>query len=150
MRAFAFALTVAVLAAGVSIAQEKKADPPKPAEVKLPDGVTKGVTVEGVTEYKLKNGVRIFEYRHTLLHQKVMIVDGKWSCVGSTNFDDRSFLLNDEVSVGFTNERIAQELRDAWFDDLRYCQDVHFDEWRTRPWPHKLLDGAGFLLRREL
>jgi zinc protease len=61
MRAFAFALTAAVLAAGVSLAQEKKADPPKPAaEVKLPDGVTKGVTVEGLTEYKLtSNGLRI-------------------------------------------------------------------------------------------
>lgn len=60
MRALAFALTAAVLAAGVSVAQEKKADPPKPAaEVKLPDGVTRGVTVEGLTEYKLKNGLRI-------------------------------------------------------------------------------------------
>ena len=58
MRALAFALTAAVLAAGVSVAQEKKADPPKPAaEVKLPDGVTRGVTVEGLTEYKLKNGL---------------------------------------------------------------------------------------------
>lgn len=59
MRAFAFALTAAVLVAGVSFAQEKKADPPKPTEVKVPDGVTKGVTVEGLTEYKLKNGLRI-------------------------------------------------------------------------------------------
>ena len=98
----------------------------------------------------LKNGVRIFEYRHTLLHQKVMIVDGTWSCVGSTNFDDRSFLLNDEVSVGFTNPGIARQLRDAWLDDLRYCTEIDFEEWRTRPWTHKLLDGLGFLLRREL
>jgi cardiolipin synthase A/B len=97
----------------------------------------------------LKNGVRIFEYRHTLLHQKVMIVDGKWSCVGSTNFDDRSFLLNDEVSVGFTHEGIARQLRDAWFDDLRHCTEVEFEEWRARPWSHKLLDGVGFLMRRE-
>ena len=97
----------------------------------------------------LANGVRVFEYTKTLLHQKVMIVDGKWSCVGSTNFDDRSFLLNDEVSVGFTNARIAQELRDAWFDDLRHCTEVQFEEWRARPWPHKLLDGVGFLMRRE-
>ena len=98
----------------------------------------------------LECGVRIFEYRQTLLHQKVMIVDGKWSCVGSTNFDDRSFLLNDEVSVGFTDPDIARQLRDAWFDDLRYCKEVDFDEWRTRPWSHKLLDGASFLMRREL
>src|SRR6185369_8750908 len=98
----------------------------------------------------LKAGVRIFEYQKTLLHQKVMIVDGKWSCVGSTNFDDRSFLLNDEISVGFTDPGIAQQLRDAWFDDLKHCREIDFDEWRTRPWSHKLLDGLGYLMRREL
>jgi zinc protease len=59
MRVFAFALTAGLLAAGVSVSQEKKADPPKAAEVKLPDGVTKGATVEGITEYRLKNGLRI-------------------------------------------------------------------------------------------
>jgi cardiolipin synthase A/B len=98
----------------------------------------------------LENGVRIFEYRKTLLHQKVMIVDGTWSCVGSTNFDDRSFLLNDEVSVGFTNPKIAAQLRETWFEDLRECAEVDFDEWRKRPWHHKVLDGVGFLFRREL
>ena len=98
----------------------------------------------------LECGVRIFEYRKTLLHQKVMIVDQSWSCVGSTNFDDRSFMLNDEVSVGFTNPRIANELRETWLDDLRSCREVHFEEWRNRPWWHKVRDGASFLSRREL
>jgi cardiolipin synthase A/B len=80
----------------------------------------------------LECGVRIFEYRKTLLHQKVMIVDGWWSCVGSTNFDDRSFLLNDEVSVGFTDPRIAKELREAWFEDVKSCSEIQFDDWRKR------------------
>lgn len=98
----------------------------------------------------LENGVRVFEYQKTLLHQKIMIVDGTWSCVGSTNFDDRSFLLNDEISVGFTDPAIAAELREAWLDDLRFCREITLDEWRDRPWAHKLLDGACFLFRREL
>ena len=98
----------------------------------------------------LKNGVRIFEYDKTLLHQKVIIVDGKWSCVGSTNFDDRSFLLNDEISVGFTDPNIARQLREAWFDDFKYCDEVSYDEWQRRSWSHKLLDGLGYLMRREL
>lgn len=67
MRAFALALAAAVFAAGVSVAQDPKpkadpppkADPGKPAEVKLPDGVTRGETVEGVTEYRLTNGLRV-------------------------------------------------------------------------------------------
>ncbi len=59
----------------------------------------------------LENGVRIYEYKRTLLHSKVMIVD-------RTNFDDRSFQLNDEVTVGFTSPTLANQLYDAYRDDL--------------------------------
>jgi cardiolipin synthase A/B len=98
----------------------------------------------------LASGVRIFEYHKTLCHQKVVIVDGVWSCVGSTNFDDRSFQLNDEVSIGFTSEDVARQLRRAWEDDMRDATEVRFEEWRGRGLWHKLLDGGAFLLRREL
>jgi len=98
----------------------------------------------------LENGVRLFEYKRTLIHQKIIIVDQKWCCVGSTNFDDRSFELNDEVSCGFTDPDIAAQLRTAFFDDMRFAEEVHFEEWKKRPLKHKLLDGAAFLLRREL
>ena len=53
----------------------------------------------------LRNGIKIFEYKKTLLHQKVIIVDGLWSCVGSTNFDRRALQLNDEVSMGVLDSR---------------------------------------------
>jgi cardiolipin synthase len=98
----------------------------------------------------LENGVRVFEYQKTLLHQKVIIVDRKWCCVGSTNFDDRSFELNDEISVGFTDPGIAERLREAWEADMHHAEEVHLDEWKSRAWAHKLLDGAAFLFRREL
>jgi cardiolipin synthase A/B len=98
----------------------------------------------------LENGVRIFEYKRTLIHQKIIIVDGKWSCVGSTNFDDRSFELNDEVSCGFTDPDIARQLREAFFDDMRFCEEVNFEKWRKRGIKHKVLDGAAYLVRREL
>ena len=51
-------------------------------------------------EKLLRCGVRLFEYPHTLLHQKVMTIDGVWSAVGSSNFDDRSFETNDEITLG--------------------------------------------------
>ncbi len=98
----------------------------------------------------LKNGVRIFEYQRTLLHCKIMIVDGTWSCVGSTNFDDRSFQLNDEVSVGFTDPHIARQLREQFFEDMKLTREIRFDEWKHRAWKHKLADGAAFLFRHEL
>lgn len=98
----------------------------------------------------LKNGVRIHEHQKTLTHQKIMIVDGLWSCVGSTNFDDRSFQLNDEITVGLIDKRLAKQLRDAFMRDVRDCRELNFDDWRSRPLHHKLLDGACFAMRREL
>ncbi len=98
----------------------------------------------------LKSGVRIFEFQRTLIHQKIIIVDRSWSCVGSTNFDDRSFELNDEVTVGFTDPAIADELRDAFFDDMRDVHEITLGEWRARSTGHKIVDEAAFSLRREL
>jgi len=98
----------------------------------------------------LKNGVRIFEHQKTLTHQKIMIVDKMWCCVGSTNFDDRSFQLNDEITVGMIDRDIAKQLRDAYQRDLRDCKEIEFESWKKRPWRHRVLDGACFLARREL
>jgi cardiolipin synthase len=98
----------------------------------------------------LEAGVRIFEYQKTLLHQKVIIVDRKWSCVGSTNFDDRSFELNDEITVGFTDPEIARQLHEAFENDRKEAVEIQLDAWKGRPWYHKLEDGAAFIFRREL
>ena len=62
-----------------------------------------------------KCGVRLFEYPHTLLHQKVMTIDGVWSAVGSSNFDDRSFETNDEITLGILDAALARQL-DAIFE----------------------------------
>jgi cardiolipin synthase A/B len=98
----------------------------------------------------LKRGIRVWEYNKTLLHQKVMIVDGTWSCIGSTNFDDRSFQLNDEASVGVIDPAIAAGLKAAFEDDLKSAEERHFDEWKNRPFWHKVEDGLAFLARQEL
>ncbi|MFZ2489945.1 MAG: cardiolipin synthase [Thermoanaerobaculia bacterium] len=93
----------------------------------------------------LQRGVKIWEYEKTLLHQKVMVVDGLWSCVGSTNFDERSFELNDEVSVGVLDAAVAQQLRAAFAADLQHAKQRHFEEWSNRPIRHRLLDGLAYL-----
>lgn len=98
----------------------------------------------------LKRGVRIWEYDHTLLHQKVMIVDGVWSAVGSTNFDDRSFQLNDEVNIGILDPNIAAQLRGAFALDLAHAKERKFDEWQNRSLWHKLVDGVAYLGRSQL
>lgn len=98
----------------------------------------------------LKRGVRIWEFERTLLHQKLMVVDGVWSCVGSTNFDARSFELNDEISVGVVDPAVAAQLRAAFAGDLRSSHERTVEEWEKRPLWHKLLDGLAYLAHEQL
>lgn len=98
----------------------------------------------------LKRGIRIFEYQRTLLHQKVMTVDHIWSAVGSTNFDDRSFEVNDEISMGIIDAGIAGELEKIFEQDERYAKERFFDEWAKRPLWHKLIDGSAYLINEQL
>ena len=98
----------------------------------------------------LKRGIRIFEFKKTLLHQKVMIVDGLWSSVGSTNFDARSLELNDEISMGVVDPAIASQLRAAFASDLRFAQERKLEEWRGRSFWHKLVDGLAYLAHEQL
>lgn len=101
-------------------------------------------------EKLLKNGVRLFEYPDTLLHQKVMTIDGVWSAVGSSNFDDRSFETNDEITLGICDVATAQRLDTIFEKYAQRCQEIDLDRWRKRsPW-HKLIDNACYLLNEVL
>jgi len=94
--------------------------------------------------------VRVSEYKRTLLHQKIIVVDGEWASIGSTNFDDRSFQLNDEVTVGVIDANIASQLRAAFENDLKDAEERHFDEWKNRSLWHKLVDGIAYLAHQQL
>jgi len=94
--------------------------------------------------------VKIYDYHRTLLHQKVMVIDGAWASVGSTNFDDRSFELNDEVSVVIYDEKIARELEETFERDLEHATGVELHPWAQRPWRHKLQDFAAFVFNEQL
>jgi cardiolipin synthase len=98
----------------------------------------------------LDSGVRIFEYRKTLLHQKVMTVDGVWSAIGSANFDDRSLETNDEVTMGFLDRALAARLEGIFESDLRECIELTAAEWRKRGVAHRALDSALYLFSEVL
>ena len=100
-------------------------------------------------EKLLRCGVRLFEYPHTLLHQKVMTVDGVWSAIGSSNFDDRSFETNDEITLGIRDAAVAQRL-DAIFEKyVQRATEIELEAWRNRGLWHKLKDNF-FYLGNEL
>ena len=98
----------------------------------------------------LEGGVRLFDYHRTLLHQKVITIDGCWAVVGSTNFDDRSFEVNDEVSLVVYDERIAKELEATFERDREHAVEVNLAEWKKRPIHHRLLDFSAFLFNEQL
>ncbi len=98
----------------------------------------------------LKGGVKLYDYERTLLHQKVIVIDSCWAAVGSTNFDDRSFEVNDEVSLVVYDERIAKELEQTFEDDLRHCTSVELAPWKKRPMLHKAIDLGAFLFNEQL
>jgi cardiolipin synthase A/B len=91
-------------------------------------------------EKLLRCGIRLFEYPDTLLHQKIMTIDGEWCAVGSANFDDRSFETNDELTVAFLDTATAARL-DAIFE--RYAaraREIDLAAWARRSAAHKLVD----------
>src|SRR6185295_9827916 len=78
----------------------------------------------------LRAGAQIYEYEPTMIHAKVMIVDGLWSVVGSTNFDNRSFGLNDEINLAACDDKLAERLEADFARDMADSRRVTYEEWR--------------------
>jgi cardiolipin synthase len=81
----------------------------------------------------LAAGDRVFEFEPTMMHVKVMIVDGEWSVFGSANFDNRSFELNDEISAAVADKELAATLSKAFEQDIARSKEWRSEEWERRP-----------------
>ena len=97
----------------------------------------------------LRAGARIFEYQPAMIHAKIMIVDGIWSVVGSSNLDSRSFGLNDEVNVAMPDAAVAARLEQDFQNDLTQSRRVLYDEWKRRPIWEKVEELFGWLLMNQ-
>lgn len=85
----------------------------------------------------LAAGIEIYEFRPTMLHQKTMLVDRVWATVGTANFDNRSFAMNEETNLCFHDRRIAEQLRSIFNADLERCQHIDYQAWKRRGlWQH--------------
>ena len=101
------------------------------------------------SRYLLRGGAEIFEYEPAMIHAKLMTVDGLWSVVGSTNFDHRSFALNDEVNLAVLDRELAATIEADFFEDLKRSQRLTVEMLHERT-----LLGAGqnvvdHVLKRE-
>jgi len=81
----------------------------------------------------LAGGVKIYETHGVMLHSKTIVIDGVWSVVGSSNFDHRSVLYNDEIDAVVLGSETAQELEAMFADDLRGASQIDPATWDKRP-----------------
>ncbi|MBC8027869.1 MAG: cardiolipin synthase B [Steroidobacteraceae bacterium] len=93
-----------------------------------------GVFYAGRAHYDelLEAGVRIYELESAFLHSKSIVVDGVWSSIGSTNFDWRSFVHNNEISVCVIGESFAAVMDRAFAADLEDSREVTLAAWKKR------------------
>ena len=98
----------------------------------------------------LKAGAEIYEYKPTMYHCKVMIVDQLLVSVGSTNFDNRSFRLNDEANLNVYDARFAQRQTQVFEDDIRQSRRVTYEDWLNRPLREKAHEKLTAVLRSQL
>ena len=98
----------------------------------------------------MEAGIRVFEFQPTMLHAKTLVVDGIWSSVGSVNFDNRSFQLHDEATLGVQSERFARELHDVFEADLERSEEIDAGRWNGRGPRQRIAEATSRLARREL
>ena len=85
----------------------------------------------------LQAGAQVHEYQPTMYHCKVLVVDGLWTSVGSTNFDNRSFRLNDEANLNVYDGDFARRQLADFETDLKHSRRVTYEEWASRPLTEK-------------
>ncbi len=96
----------------------------------------------------LKHGVEIYEYQPAMIHVKTMMVDDAWAVVGSTNFDHRSFEINDEVNLAIQHAGVAKRLVQDFERDLEQSIPVTYEDWRRKT-RYRVFERLEALLQRQ-
>ena len=98
----------------------------------------------------LQAGAEIHVYQPTMMHVKSLIADGYLVSVGSTNFDVRSFQLNDEASLNVYDRGFAEGMTAAFERDLKSAKPYTYQEWLDRPWHEKLTEAVVLPVKSQL
>jgi cardiolipin synthase len=97
----------------------------------------------------LKHDAQIYEYKPAMIHTKSLVVDGLWSVVGSTNFDSRSFGINDEMNIAALDEGLADRLEQDFQRDLAASRRITYKKWKRRPIFERIHEWLGWILERQ-
>jgi cardiolipin synthase len=98
----------------------------------------------------LEAGIEIAEYQPTMMHNKLLVIDGELVSVGSTNFDIRSFELNEEASLNVYSREFAARMREVFEEDLAHARPYTIEDWRARPLRVRLKEAVVRPLRSQL
>jgi cardiolipin synthase len=98
----------------------------------------------------LLGGIKIYEYTAALMHAKTMVIDGVWATIGSTNLDNRSLALNEELNLTVYDRGLGRRLEQIFQEDLKYSRQITYEEWRSRGMREKLAEVFAFPVRELL
>ncbi len=98
----------------------------------------------------LEAGVRVFEYERTMMHAKVVVVDDGWANVGTSNWDNRSMALQEELNCSIADPEIVVELEKHFLTDVDDAEEIHLERWRERPMARRASEWVGEALRHSL
>jgi cardiolipin synthase len=98
----------------------------------------------------LRSGIQIFEYAPALLHSKTMVIDGVWTTIGSTNLDNRSFAVNDELNLIAYSSAVGRRMEQIFMNDIALSRPVTFEDWKSRGFMAKLLELLALPVRDQL
>ena len=120
----------------------------------VPNGLIDSETVRQASRASwgpmLEAGIEIAEYQPTMFHVKGLVVDGVFSSIGSTNFDNRSFRLNDEANLNVLSREFGAIQQRVFENDWANARRIQLAEWQDRPWRERLQERMANLLRSQL
>ena len=96
----------------------------------------------------LKHGIKVYEYLPSMNHTKTLMVDDIWAVVGSTNFDYRSFSINDEVNLAVMDRAFTRRIAQDFERDLSQSKEITYGEWRQKR-RFRIADRIFSLLERQ-
>ena len=123
-------------------------------KILLPGEVIDSKLVQSASQsyYKtlLRNGIEIYEYNPTMLHSKTIVIDGKWSMIGSANIDTRSTFFNVENLLAIDDEAFGQKLQEIFFKDLEVSRHITYEDWKNRSIVRKIMEPLCSIIDKQL
>ena len=97
----------------------------------------------------LEAGVAIYEYEPGMFHVKMLLIDDLWAVIGTTNFDSRSFMINDEINLAVADVDLCSRLEEDVVRDLGQSHRIELEAWRRRSFYQRLWEQLSRILERQ-